>query len=327
MKLVFYNKLNRLWLEKIEGLRQEFSHVDFITAEDRIKGEIEDAGAIVAGELTADLLKRCRNLKMIFVPYAGPDGLPFDQIKKRNIRVANVHGNAAYVAERAVAMALGFYGKIIDYHNDLKKFQWHGYWATGNVEDSWDSIDGKACAVIGTGAIGRYIAKYLKVFRCRVIGFKRRPLKRNPEFFDEITLDLHRALEQSELIFITLPLTKDTQGLFSAEILSRLKGKFLINVGRGKVVDEEGLYHALKDGILKGAAIDVWYVYPQKGKSTATQPSRYPIHELPNVVLSPHLAGFTPQAAHLNIEQTMENIRSYLKSGKALFEIDPEFMY
>jgi len=327
MKIVFYNKLNRAWLEKIEGLRQEFSRVDFITPADRVQGEIEDADAIVSGELTADLLERLQNLKMIFVPYAGPDGLPFEQINTRSIKVANVHGNAPYVAERAVAMALCFYGRIINYHNDLKKFQWHGYWVSGKEEDSWDSMQGRTCAVIGTGAIGRHIAKYLKVFDCRVIGFKRQPLKLVPEFFDEITLDLERALEPSEIIFITLPLTKDTRGLFSAEILSRLKEKVLINVGRGGVVDEEGLYRALKNGTLKGAAIDVWYVYPQKGKATAVQPSRYPIHELPNVVLSPHLAGFTPQAARLNIEQTVENIRSYLKTGKALFEVDPESMY
>jgi phosphoglycerate dehydrogenase-like enzyme len=327
MKLVFYNKLNRFWLEKIEGLRNEFSHVDFITETERMNGNIEDADAVVVGELTPELLERLKNLKMIFVPYAGPDTLPFDQIKTRNIKVANVHGNAAYVAERAVAMALAFYGKIIDYHTDLKKSQWHGFWATGIVADSWDSMQTRTCAVIGTGAIGQYIAKFLKVFDCRVIGFKRRPPKRMPDFFDEITLDLNRALEQSELIFITLPLTKDTKGLISAKILSRLNGKFLINMGRGEVVDEQGLYRALKDGTLKGAALDVWYVYPKKGKSTATQPSKYPIHELPNVVLSPHLAGFTPQAARLNIEQTIENIRSYLKTGKALFEIDPELMY
>lgn len=327
MKIVFKNKLNPYWLEKIEVLKQEFSRVDFITDKNRIQEAFESADAIVAGELTADQLKRCRNLKMIFVPYAGPDALPFDLIKTRHIRVANVHGNAAFVAERAVAMALGFYGKIIDYHNDLKKLQWHGYWVTGNVEDSWDSMQGRTCALIGTGAIGRSIAKFLKAFDCRVIGFKRQPLKRAPEFFDEITLDLNTALEQSELIFITLPLTKDTHGLFSAEILSRLNGKVLINVGRGGVVDEEGLYRALKNGILKGAAIDVWYVYPDKGKPTATQPSRYPIHELPNVILSPHLAGFTPQAARLNIEQTVANIRSYLSTGKAVYEVDLELMY
>ena len=98
-----------------------------------------------------------------------------------------------------------------------------------------------------------------------------------------------------------------------------MNGKFLVNVGRGDAVDEEGLYEALKEGILRGAAIDVWYQYPKGGETTA-EPSKYPIHELPNVVLSPHLAGFTPQSARLNIEQTIENIRAFLKTGKAVFE-------
>ncbi|MFH1242272.1 MAG: NAD(P)-dependent oxidoreductase, partial [Pseudomonadota bacterium] len=109
-------------------------------------------------------------------------------------------------------------------------------------------------------------------------------------------------------------------------ILATMKGKFLVNVGRGGVVDEEGLYQALKKGILKGAAMDAWYTYPEKGKTTAP-PSRYPIHELPNVVLSPHLAGFTPQSARLNIEQTIENIRSFIETGKARSEVDPDLMY
>ena len=122
MKLVFYNQLNRAWLEKIEGLRREFSGVDFVTGPGHGHGKAEDAEAIVAGELAPELLGRLKHLKMIFVPYAGPDALPLAQIKARGIRVANVHGNAPYVAERAVAMALAFYGRIIDYHNDLKAF-------------------------------------------------------------------------------------------------------------------------------------------------------------------------------------------------------------
>jgi len=308
-------------------LRREFGRVAFITDRDGIEEAIENADAVVTGDLKSDLFGQARNLKMIFVPYAGPDVLSFDQVRKRGIRVANVHGNAPYVAERAVAMALCFYGKIIDYHHDLRNLQWHGYWATGRAEDSWESIQGRPTAVIGAGTIGRYISRYLKAFDCRVVGFKKRPVTQVPAFFDEITLDLHVALEQAELIFITLPLTEDTRGLISAEILSRMEGKFLVNVGRGGVVDEEGLYLALKKGILKGAAIDVWYAYPEKGKATTAQPSKYPIHELPNVVLSPHLAGFTAEAARLNIEQTIENIRSYLKTGRAVFEIDPELMY
>jgi phosphoglycerate dehydrogenase-like enzyme len=326
MKLLFYTRLNKLWLEKIEQLRKEFSGVDFITDVQKADREIKNADAIVAGEITREVIQRAKKLKIIFVPYVGIDALPLDYIKTHGIRISNVHGNARSVAERCIALALSFYGRIIDYHNDLKQFQWHGYWAKGTLSDTWESIQGKTCAVIGTGEIGKAIARYLKVFDCRTIGFKKRAITEKPDCFDEITTDLNEALEKGELIFITLPLTEDTRGMFSAEILRRLKGKFLVNVGRGLIVDEEGLYRALKEGILAGAGIDTWYNYPEKGKTTA-KPSKYPIHELPNVILSPHLAGFTPQAAGVNIEQTIENIRSYIQTGRAKYEVDPDLMY
>ena len=265
-------------------------------------------------------------MKIIFVPYVGIDALPLDYIKTHGIRISNVHGNARSVAERCIALVLSFYGKIIDYHNDLKEFKWHGYWAKGTLSDTWESIQGKACTVIGTGEIGKAIARYLKVFDCRTIGFKKRAVTEKPDCFDEITTDLNEALEKGELIFVTLPLTEETRCMFGAEILHRLKEKFLVNVGRGLIVDEEGLYRALKEGILAGAGIDTWYNYPEKGETMA-KPSKYPIHELPNVILSPHLAGFTPQAAGVNIEQAIENIRSYIQTGRAKYEVDPDLMY
>lgn len=326
MKICFYAKLNPFWLERIERLRGEFPEVDFVTDKGIIDREIEYADGLVAGEISAKVLQDARNLKIIFVPYAGVDALPLDIIRNHSIRISNVHGNARYVAERAIALALSFYGKVIDYHDDLKNFRWHGFWAKASVEDTWDSIQGRTCAVMGTGEIGKYIAKFLKSFDCTVIGFKKRPVTDGIQFFDEITMDLNEALDKSELVFVTLPLTEETREMFSAKILATMKGKFLVNVGRGGVVDEEGLYQALKKGILKGAAIDAWYTYPEKGK-TAAPPSRYPIHELPNVVLSPHLAGFTPQSARLNIEQTIENIRSFVETGKAISEVDPDLMY
>jgi phosphoglycerate dehydrogenase-like enzyme len=326
MKILFYTRLNRLWLQRIEELKREFDHVDFVTDAEMSEGEVEGAHAIVGGHIPPELIQRAGNLSMIFVPFAGIDGLPLDQIKARRIRVSNSHGNAPYVAERAVAMAMAFYGKIIDYHNDLRDCRWHGFFAKRGVSDSWDSIREKTCAVLGTGEIGRNIAKYLKAFGCKIIGFKRRPGGNRPEHFDEITLNLDEAVGKGELIFIGLPLTEGTRGMFSAELLASLEGKFLVNMGRGEIVDEEGLYESLKRGILRGAAIDVWYTYPRGGEVKAP-PSRFPIHELPNVVLSPHIAGFTPQAAELNIEQSIENIRSYLRTGSPRFEVDLELMY
>jgi phosphoglycerate dehydrogenase-like enzyme len=326
MKIVFYTRLNRLWLERIEELKREFGHAEFITEQDQVSREIEGADALVGGFIPPDSLRRAQKARIIFVPFAGIDALPLEDIRGRGIRVSNAHGNAPYVAERAIAMALAFYGRIIAFHNDLRIAKWHGFRANRGVSDSWDSLQGRRCAMLGTGEIGAGIARLVKAFHCTTIGFKKRQAKKRPEYFDEITFSLSEALQRAELIFISLPLTDETRGILSAETLASLKGKVLINVGRGEIVDEEGLYRSLKAGILKGAGIDVWYRYPREGEAEV-HPSRYPIHELPNVILSPHVAGFTPQAAELNIEQTIENIRSYLSTGSPLFEADPGLMY
>jgi len=327
VKIVFLNKLNRAWAENIEGLRKEFPYAIFVTEQNNIDHEIEDADVLVAGVLSLDVVRQARNLKMIFVPYVGFDALPLDHIKKRGIRVANIHVNAPFVAERCIAMALAFYGKVVEYHNDLKEDKkWHGYHASGSVKDTWTSIQGRTCAIIGTGAIGTHIARYLKAFDCRVIGFKKRPSEEIPACFDKITLNLREALSESELVFVTLPLTPETKGLFSAEILAGMEGKFLVNVGRGEVVDEEGLYLALKNGTLKGAGLDVWYNYPEKGKNTAN-PSRYPIVDLPNVILSPHIAGLPPEASAKNITATIESIKAYIRAGRAISEMNIDRMY
>lgn len=326
MKVVFGNPLNRIWLESIEHLGKEFPDVEFIIERKDLDREMSHARALVAGSLSREQLQSCRDLEIIFVPHVGVNTLPAGEIGSRNIRVSNVHGNSRYVAERAMAMTLCFYGRVIECHEDLKNSRWHGFWVGKGVHDSWNSIQGRTCAVIGVGQIGKYLARYLKAFDCRVIGVRRRPDRDVPEGFDEISRDLDETVNKAELIFIALPLTERTRGLFSAEMLSHMRGKFVVNIGRGEIVDEEGLYRALKEGVLLGAAIDVWYNYPKGGEDIA-DPSRYPIHELPNVILSPHLAGFTPEAARLNIEQTIENVRSFLRTGNPVFEVDLKQMY
>jgi len=326
MKIVFYARLNRLWLERIEELRGEFTNVEFVTERERVDVEAEEAHALVGGFIPHYIIRRARKAHIIFVPFAGIDALPLEYLRGRGIRVSNAHGNAPYVAERASAGAMAFYGRTIDYHNDLRIGKWHGFMVKKGVDDSWDSLQGRPCAILGTGEIGGTIARFLKAFGCATIGFKRRQTNTRPEYFDETTLSLSEALDKGELIFISLPLTDETRGVLSAEILASLNGKVLINTGRGEIVDEEGLYRSLKTGILKGAGIDVWYRYPRDGEMEV-HPSRFPLHELPNVVLSPHIAGFTPQAAVLNIEQTIENIRSYLRTGNPLFEADLGLMY
>jgi lactate dehydrogenase-like 2-hydroxyacid dehydrogenase len=94
----------------------------------------------------------------------------------------------------------------------------------------------------------------------------------------------------------------------------KMTGKYLINIGRGDTVDEEGLYDSLKQGILAGAALDVWFNYPGI-KGGQVLPANKPFWELPNVVLSPHKSSHVEEAIKAMIDDTFENIRSYLKTG------------
>ena len=327
MKFVFFFELSDSWHEQLSSLKTEFPEVEFILSENRTEQDIIEAQAFIGGYIKPEYLQSAERLKIVFFNFTGPNFLPLKDLSRRKILISNTHGNADSVAERAVALALSFYGKIITYHNDLKQGRWHGMWG-GGVSDTWESLYGKRCALIGTGEIGKSIARVLKAFSCEVVGFKQRPVSGKIDCFDHITLDLEEALRGSELVFISLPQTKETEGIINARILSTMAGKFIVNVGRGEVVEEKALYEALKNGLLKGAGLDVWYTYPQPGETGGILlPSKYPFHELPNVVLSPHVGGLTPHAVEMNISQTIENMRTYLKTGRPRFELDPDLMY
>jgi len=118
-------------------------------------------------------------------------------------------------------------------------------------------------------------------------------IDREKDYPEDVTLvkNVTNLVQVSDIIIIAAPLNVTTEGAFNERILSRLKHKYLINVGRGKIVDEEALYSALKDGKLKGYASDVWYNYPKEKEQCF--PSSYPLHELDNVLLSNHSGGYT----------------------------------
>ena len=159
MKFVLYFETTQPWREKMTQLAEEFPQIEFVRAEERTDQDIEEAQAFIGGFIPSEDFQRARELKMVFLTYTGANALPQKALCDRGIRISNTHGNGRYVAERGIAMALGFYGKIIEYHEDLKKPKWHGIWAGGGLKDTWESIQGKRCAVIGTGEIGKWVAR------------------------------------------------------------------------------------------------------------------------------------------------------------------------
>lgn len=316
---------NSVWDGHFETLAKEFPQHRFLHGLKPESPEAAGLDALLAGQLPREAYLASPRLKAIFQAFTGINHLPLKELAERGVHVYNVHSNAFDVAEKALAMTLAFYGRIVEYHNDLKNELWHGFWVRGGAEDNWNSLYGKTCVILGTGAIGSELAKLLKAFSCKVYGWRRRSGLALPEGFDAVLPDLREAIAAAEIVFVTLPATPLTDGLLGKELLATMKGKFLVNVGRGSIIDEEGLYSALKDGILAGAAIDTWYTYPKEGRAGA--PSRFPIHEFPNVILSPHVGGSTNQAARRAIEATVENMREYLKTGGCAREADLGAMY
>jgi len=327
--IVFLNKLNDYWLERIEKLKKEYPGSTFITYKDtgNLRSLIPQANGIVIGDISNEEVENANNLEIIFGPWAGIDFLKKDILKKRGIILANTHGNSKAVAEHTVSLSLALLGRIVEYHNDLERGIWHGFIKGSQKEDLWVSLMGKNCGILGLGNIGLQLAKILKNgFNCHIIGFKKHFTKEKYQFVDEIIFDLLELILKAEIIFNVLPLTKETINLLNWEIISQMKNKFLISVGRALIIDEYALYRALKEDILAGAAIDVWYNYP-KTKDEVALPSVYPIHTFKNVVISPHVGGFTVEGQTSMIDETIENIKSYLTVGAPLSKVDLDLEY
>lgn len=315
MNILFLNTFNERWKERFRQLKQEFPEVQFTASYDpkERRAALRNADAVVSGRLTKEEIENSPKLKVIFVPFTGLNTFPLEVIKEKGIELSNTHANAPIVAEHAVALCMALLGRVVEFHDDLKQGRWN---RSIEDDDMWITLYNRKVGIAGFGSIGQCIAKLLKPFDCHIIGFKRKTDEKSSQYANEVTSDLNYLINNSEIIFVTLPLSESTTDIFSKEKLMNMKGKYLINVGRGRTVNEEGLYESLKQGILAGAALDVWYNYPGKKKEHVL-PANKPFWELPNVVLSPHKSSHAIEAINAMIDDTCENIRIYLKNGQA----------
>lgn len=273
-----------------------------------IEDDISNIEILVSGRLKEDQLKQLPNLKKVIVPYSGLNGLCLQDLDRLNIEVYNLNFHSHLVAEKALTLCLTLLGNAINYHNNLKK----GFWSDRHSKDRiyWESLFNKKVGIYGYGNIGKELHKLLKPFNVEV-----NIIKRNKEEFDvNYVKDLNELFKKSEIIFITIPLTKDTEGSINKNVLEDAYNKYIINVSRGKIIDEEALFNALNNEVIKGFASDVWYIYPTKNEITF--PSAYPIDEFDNVVMSPHSGGFASNSSELREVALVKLINDILNSNE-----------
>lgn len=246
--------------------------------------DLKDAHFIIDGHF--DQHDYHPDLKGVIIPYTGHNGIDLDAMRKHDLMLFITPTRSRYVAEKAIALMFALLGRVVHYHTLLQT----GNWAERNTQkrQPWTSIQGKTVGLFGYGRIGKRIHHMLQGFDCDFA-----TIDRGHDYEDNLLLvkNLTNLIQVSDVIFISTPLNKTTEGIFDQNKFARMNNKFLINVARGAICEEESLYQALKTGTLHGYASDVWYQYP-KGKE-AQLPSTYPIYDLDNVVLSNHSGGFT----------------------------------
>jgi phosphoglycerate dehydrogenase-like enzyme len=256
--------------------------------------ERADYQVLVGISLSESFLTASPVIESVVVPIAGISS-EIRTLMQRfpHIRLHNLHHNARQVAEMALTLMLCCAKSVIPADRALRR----GNWDYRYIADPGSCIERKTAIVLGFGHIGKRIAELCRALNMRVIAIKR-SVDPNADAAPAHQLfpvaDIDALLPEADFLFICLPCTEETSGLFQRDRLASLpKRCVLINVGRAEIINETALFESLKKGSIKAAGLDVWYNYPklwQHKASHDTAPAHLPFHTLPNVVMSPHVA-------------------------------------
>lgn len=239
-------------------------------------------------------MARAPRLKLVQVPGAGVDRIDRAALPP-GVALANAYGHDVGIAEYVIGAMLALTRDFGRLDARLRQGVWESQWAVATpAPPLWPELAGKTLGILGYGRIGRAVARRARAFDMAVRAIRRSPERSAPE--DEVRVDgpgaLDAVLGEADYLVITLSLSSETRGLIGARELGLMKpSAFLINVARGEVAQQSALYHALADGRIAGAALDVWYRYPDQ--AGAMRPSDAPFHELANVLMTPHVSGWT----------------------------------
>lgn len=291
--------------QKAEEIRQEFETKGcrFVIYPDRREDEeslvqrigLSEAIIISNIPLSRNVLAKCDNLRLIAVAFTGIDHIDMAFCREKGIEVVNAAGYATVaVAELAIGLMLNVYRKITELDSVTRKGGTRGAFLGKEIR-------GKTVGIIGTGAIGLETAKLVKAFGASVIAYSRTQKDNGIKY---VPIDV--LLRESDIISVHLPLTAETNLFLDRAKLALCKSNaIIINTARGKVIDNEALAEALRNNKLAGAGIDVFETEPPL--------TQHPLFNVPNVVLTPHIAFATEESFAHRIEIVLATLQNRIK--------------
>jgi len=300
---------------QVERLRKRFPEISFRHAltDDEASLAIETTDIALASRLSAAMVERAPRLRWVHSTAAAVANLlPLDEFAARGIIVTNSRGiQAVPIAEHVMGGLLVLarrFNVMFDAQRDRRWIQ------NDLTRNAWPwSLQGRKMTILGLGTIDQEVARRAHAFGMSVTGIRRRLDQPVPAFVERMVGPdrLHDALSGCDVLVISAPFISGTDGLIGTKEIELLNGgAIIINVARGKIVDEAALITAIQSGHLGGAVLDVFESEPLDRAS--------PLWSLPNVIISPHSAGVRPDHWDEVIDLFSENLRRFQRGEPLL---------
>ena len=284
--------------------------------DETMRTKLKETDVFVSSMVKASWISADSRLQLIQGVGAGIEGIATNTLPPGCV-ICNVFGHGQSVAEYVFMVMAVLNRDLVTQDAELRQGRWGG----GSIRNG---LPGRTLLVVGLGHIGAELVRWGQFMGMAVIGLTRSP---SPERMKQLGLvhsggfdALLDMLPQADFVVVAIPHTVETNGFIGEKELACLNSStFLINVARGPVVDEASLFTALKERKIAGAAIDVWYSYPDS-LNARHSPATYPFHELDNVIMTPHNSGYTDRTMNYRFQFIADNIHR-LAAGEALKNI------
>src|ERR1700681_147072 len=308
MHIVFHGENAASFSHDFQRLVGEAAQIsvlpDLLT--DRAHSQVYVGADVIRGGSFSRALPQPRQLQLFHVPGAGYDAVDLDAIPGTAI-VCNCFGHEQAIAEYVMAALLERHVPLADADRHLRQGHWT--YAAGSPERVHGELAETTIGLLGFGHIGKAIAARAKAFEMKVHVANRSPVPTSSLVDRPFALNrLGEFWSSADFFVVSLPSNADTVGMVNAESFAAMRASAVVLiVGRGPTIDEKSLYEALKDRRIAGAVIDTWYNYPSPNNPNVL-PSKFPFHELPNVVMTPHMSGWTTGTIDRRRQTIADNI-------------------
>jgi len=321
MKILISFDLPEVFVGKIRSVSPDLEVLMSGDKEEAVR-LIEDVDILFAGFFSKELFFAARRLNWIQAWGAGVDRLLLPEVVKSRVIVTNAGGvHPTPISEHVIGLMLCLCRKLHLFIRNQVERKWERFESWVSVEQV-EELSGKTVGIVGLGRIGTEIARKAKCLGMRVIATKRDPSQMASTSIDRLVhpADLNQLFAESDFVVLSLPLTKETEGMVGeAQFKSMKRTAYFINVSRGKIVQEDKLIEALKQGWIAGAGLDTFENEPLSGDSE--------LWGFRNVIVTPHVAGLTPHYMERLTGIFCENLDRFIHKQPLINIVDKTLGY